>query len=349
MLEKQIPEEKLHRESNGGFFPIGAYGGNPENLDVFKELGLNSSVLRLTKRSLAKCIESGMHCTFSLPRDSEKIKILLDTVGPPPESGHFAFYVNDEPGIHSFPRRKAKDIQLLLKERYPSIPTMMAVVRPQVIPDYKDAADFFMLDQYPVPSMPMTWLPDSMDIAADIVGRGRLHSVIQAFGGEKWEKYGWPRMPTFEEMNNLAFLSIIHGSRGIYFYTYSVAVSTEQGKEAFKTVIARLQKLLPWLQSSKDFTKKGVEMTSINKVDPRGNPGVHCAEKVMGHKRMLLCANSLRTYASAHIDIKNAGSQHWQEFYSGKELITERSSLDLDFLPLEVKVYVQESGQLLSH
>ncbi len=224
---------KKPREKNAtSFFPIGAYGGNVDNLSEFKELGLNSSIMRLSKRALERCAELEMHCTFSLPHDSEKIKILLDSVGPFPESGSFAFYVNDEPGIHSFPRWKARDIELLLEERYSAIPTMMAVVRPQVIPDYVEAADFFMLDQYPVPSMPMTWLADSMDMAADVVGRERLQSVIQAFGGEKWRKYGWPRMPSFEEMNNLAFLSLIHGSRGVYFFKYQEAIATTQGKDA---------------------------------------------------------------------------------------------------------------------
>ena len=332
------------KNNTTGFFPIGAYGGAPDNLAAFKALGFNSSIMGLSKRALNNCVELGMHCTFSLPHDSEKIKILLDHVGPLPEPARFAFYVNDEPGIHSFPRWKAKDIQQLLEGRYPSIPTMMAVVRPQVIPDYEQAADFFMLDQYPVPFMPMSWLTYSMDVAADAVGRERLQSVIQAFGGEKWGKYGWPRMPTFEEMNNLAFLSLIHGSRGIYFYKYQEAVSTKEGKDALKAVVARLHKLLPWLESKNNFVKTTVEMTSLNRVDPQGNPGVHCAEKIKGNKRMMMCANALRTYVSANIDMNGTESQVWQDFYSGKKVLSVQSSLDLDFSPLEVKVFVQENG-----
>ncbi len=342
LLEKLSSVKKFHKDRNTGFFPIGAYGGNPDNLAEFKDLGLNSSILRLSKRALDMCGELRMHCTFALPHDSEKIKILLDSVGPFPESGSFSFYINDEPGIHSFPRWKARDIERLLEERYPDIPTMMAVVRPQVILDYEQAADFFMLDQYPVPSMPMSWLADSMDMAADVVGRDRLQSVIQAFGGKKWEKYGWPMMPTFEEMNNLAFLSLVHGSRGIYFFKYQAAMATEQGKEDLKAVVVRLQKLLPWLQSKNNFEQVAVDMTSINRVDPQGNPGVHCAVKIRGRKRMLVCANTLRTYASADMDMGGTESQVWQDFYSGKELLAVQSSLELDFLPLEVKVLVQE-------
>jgi hypothetical protein len=349
LFEKSFPEKKLHQQTRKDFFPIGAYGGNLDNLADFKDLGFNSSIMGLSKKALDRCVESEMHCTFSLPRDSAKIKILLDSVGPLPESGSFAFYINDEPGIHSFPRWKARDIQRLLEERYPNIPTMMAVVRPQVIPDYEQAADFFMLDQYPVPFMPMSWLADSMDIAADGVGRDRLQSVIQAFGGKKWSRYGWPVMPTYEEMNNLAFLSLIHGSRGIYFFKYQEAISTEQGKEALHRVVARLKELLPWLQSKNNFAKVTVVMTSANKVDPQGNSGVHCAEKIKRQKRMLMCVNTLRTYVSVNIDIGGTESQAWQDFYTGKELLADRSFLELDFLPLEVKVFVQENSGYLTH
>jgi hypothetical protein len=44
----------------------------------------------------------------------------------------------------------------------------MAVIRPGNCRDYLDAADFFMMDQYPVPNMPMTWLSDSIERASEI-------------------------------------------------------------------------------------------------------------------------------------------------------------------------------------
>ncbi len=342
LIETSPAVKQFYKPVNAknGLFTIGAYGGNLDNLDEFKSFGFNSSVLGLSREAIDRCVKLGMHCTFSLPRDTEKIKMLLDKVGTLPESGHFAFYVNDEPGIHSFPRWKAKDINRLLKERYPNIPTMMAVVRPQVIADYDQAADYFMLDQYPVPWMPMTWLSDSMDQAAESVGRNRLHSVIQAFGGEKWQEYGWPKMPDFEEINCLAFLSLIHGSQGIYFFKYQEATATDQGREALKTVVSRLQKLQPWLESRNHFVLVDVEMTSINKLDPQGRPGVHCAGKRRGVNRIFVCANTLRTYTSARAVVGGTAPRVWQEFYSDEKLLSVDGSLELNFSPLEVKVFI---------
>jgi len=82
-----------------------------------------------------------------------------------------------------------------------------------------------MMDQYPVIGMPMSWLADSLDRAARDVGRERLLAVIQAF---REPQSGWPRRPSWEEMDALAFLSVVHGSRGIFFYTYGDIGKTEE-------------------------------------------------------------------------------------------------------------------------
>ncbi len=324
LYQKQEYKQKTRADLHYDYFPVGAYGGNLNNLQEFKDSGLNSSILGLSKEAVEQCVKLDMHCTFSLPRDVEKIKILLDKVGQIPKTGRFAFYVNDEPGIHSFPRWKAKDIDLLLKERYPEMPTMMAVVRPQVIPDYTQAADYFMLDQYPVPFMPMTWLSTSMDIAAETVGKKRLFSIIQAFGGEKWKVFGWPRLPTYEEMNCLAFLSIIHGSRGIYFYKYQAITATKESKQAFENVIANIQQIQPWLIADTIFTKVPVKMTSGNRFDPAGNPAIQCGEKQIDGKRLLICVNTIETYVSAEIPAIDT-----------EELVIS----EYNFTPFEVKLF----------
>ena len=329
LYQKPVFRQETRPELNNDSFPVGAYGGNLHNLQEFKDSGLNSSILGLTGEAVEKCLELDMHCTFSLPRDVEKIKILLDRVGTIPDTGRFAFYVNDEPGIHSFPRWKAKDINLLLKERYPRIPTMMAIVRPQVISDYTQAADYFMLDQYPVPFMPMTWLSDSMDSAAEIVGRKRLYSIIQAFGGDKWKVHGWPRIPTYEEMNCLAFLSILHGSRGIYFYNYQSVTVTKESRAAFEKVVSNIHKIESWLTDDADFVPVDIEMLSANRFDPSGNPAIHCGEKKVDGKRLLLCANTIGTYVTAQIP------------FAGK---TQQVVGKTDFTPFEVKMYMDSSA-----
>ena len=212
---------------------------------------------------------------------------------------------------------------------------------PRVIPDYQRSADYFMLDQYPVPNMPVTWLSDSMDEAAGFVGRNRLQSVIQAFGGDRFAHSGWPRLPTFAEMNNLAFLSVIHGSRGLYFYTWPEITSTQKSKEDFESVIRRLNSLRSWLQQKNDAEPLTVEMVSRYRFDPEGRPAVHCASKTLHGTKMLLCANTIATYTDADIVIPGESPGEWQEYYSGERFYTVGDDVRIPFSPLEIKILLE--------
>ena len=148
------------------FFPIGTYGASSQNLAEIRQLGMNTAVIGMTEENIEACLSQNMRCTLAVPHEPEKLIYDLERLKPLLQKGHFSFYVNDEPEIHSFPAGQAEDIQQIIKQHFPQAVTNMAIVRPQAIPFYQKGADYFMLDQYPVPHMPMTWLSESMDEAA---------------------------------------------------------------------------------------------------------------------------------------------------------------------------------------
>jgi len=336
------PQEKAV-PADTSFFPLGAYGATLATLPQFKEIGLNSAVLPLTAAATAACVDHDLHCLLAVPRDPEQLLLALPPVTDGLDRGRFAFYVNDEPEIHSFPRWQARDIARVLADRHPATATAMAVVRPQNIGDYAGGARYFMLDQYPVPHMPLTWLSDSLDQAAAVVGRNRLQAVVQAFGGREWSDAGWPRLPTFAEMNCLAFLAVIHGSRGLYFYTFPSITADRQGREDFRRVVARLGRIMPWLEQENRPGLAAVEMLSANRVDPQGRPAVHCAVKERGAERMLLCVNTIPTYTRAAVTVPGGRNALWEEVYDQGRAMAVGASLHLDFQPLEVKVLQQSA------
>lgn len=328
-----IPEER--------FYPIGVFGATADTLEEVQRSGVNSVIIALDKKNVQACLEANIHCNLAVVRAADQLQEKLEELAPLLRQGDFSFYVNDEPGIHSFPVAKAKEIQKILKRKFPDIPTSMAIVRPHVIPDYWESADYFMLDQYPVPNMPMTWLSDSMDVAAGYVGRGRLQAVIQAFGGEKYQASGWPRLPSFSEMNCLAYLSVVHGSRGIYFYSYRDISSSEEGKADLVHLVRRLNSLKSWLLIPNRENQTPVNMVSDYKYDPRGLPAVHCAEKEQYNTRMLICVNTIRTYTEAEVDVAASHSRLWRDYYSTDSSYLVNGNLFIRFDPLEVKVLLE--------
>jgi len=335
-------EDKLIQPPpKSSFFPIGTYGAGVKNLRVIKKLGLNTAVVAMNRENIEECLSLGIHCTLAVARDPDKLSQALDELAPLLEKGRFDYYVNDEPGIHSFPEEKAENIRKVINERFPDAITSMAIVRPQVIPFYEKSSDYFMLDQYPVPNMPISWLADSMDEAAGYVGRGRLQSVIQAFGGEKYASSGWSRLPTFAEMNCLAFLSVIHGSRGIYFYTFPAITSTVQGKADFVRLIRRLNSLRSWLLIHNDKEEIVVNMTSKYRFDPAGKSAVHCVGKEQYNTRMLICANTISTYTEAEISVAADRQINWQDYFTGTPYTVTGGTVFSRFNPLEVKVLIE--------
>ncbi|CAN2039309.1 Glycosyl hydrolase-like 10 domain-containing protein [Candidatus Magnetomoraceae bacterium gMMP-15] len=335
----------LHFYKN--FFPIGVYGANLNNLENIKSVALNTVFIggsgENLKKKIEKCHELNIKYVISVPRNPDKLPVFLDEIAKYVKPEYLSFYVNDEPGIHSFPMNKAYDIYQLIKNKFPEASTCMAVVRPQVCRDYLNASDFFMMDQYPVPSQPMTWLSDSMDAASKDVGKQRLASVIQAFGGKKWADVGWPRMPTWQEMDCLAFLSVVHGSNGIFFYTFSEIGKTKEGRYSLGRVVGRLNRIYPWLMKKNINKEVNVEMISAYQVDPMGRPAIHCCLKKHGNQVMLIAVNSIGTYVEGKLKIageQNAEIVEVEEVFSGNKLMKKNGILQDKFKPYEAKAYV---------
>jgi len=347
------PHEAVHRPSfYKGLFPIGVYGAARENLQEIKDLGINTAVIggdsKTVQNTIHRCHQLGLRYMLNVPRDPDKLRAYLDHISGLVKPQLLSFYVNDEPGIHSFPLNKSADIHRLIKERFPEAATCMAVVRPQVCRDYLKAADFFMLDQYPVPSMPMTWLSDSMDKAAEAAGCDRLASVIQAFGGKRYEDQGWPRMPTWQEMDCLAFLSIVHGSRGVFFFTFAEIGKTKQGREQLGRVVHRLKSLHPWLVKKNLEEQVTVTMLSSHRFDPNGRPALHCALKQRGGQLLLLAVNAIGTHTEALLQLPSSQRtanlrdlpKEWREVFSQAVYPVIDGNIRARFEPYETKAFV---------
>ncbi len=331
----------------GHFFPIGVYGADLENLEQIKKLAINTVVFGGRgddlREKVIKCHEVGLRYVLSTPRNPDRLPPYLRTLSEYVRPYDLAFYVNDEPGIWSFPMNRANDINRLIKDRFPGSATCMAVVRPQVCRDFEWAADFFMLDQYPVPYMPMTWLSDCMDECA-----GRLGSVIQAFGGEKYADVGWPIVPTWQEMDCLAFLSVVHGSRGIFFYTFNWIGKTKEGRKRLARVVGRLNRVYPWLVAENSEERLQVEMLSENRFDPKGRAAVHCCLKRKGKEWMVIAVNTIGTYVAAFLGVEGEKVRRLevkkrrkvQEVFSGEDYPLVEGKIRVKFGPYETKAFL---------
>jgi hypothetical protein len=344
---EEVPAVNRNPAALPGFFKdrfgIGFYGVHTvADLEAIHKLAANAVLLSGSAKNLeemiAACNRLGLAYVLSTPHDPEGIASFADRIKDLVRRDRLAFYVNDEPEIRSVPVVGVVQTRQLLKKRFGDIATCMATVRPIGAYIYRDGADYFMSDQYPVPSMPMTWLGDSMDEIAAVVGRQRLASVIQAFGGESWAG-NWPRLPTWQEMDALAMLSVLHGSRAIFFFSWSYIEKTEESRADIGRVIGRLNHIYPWLREEASLPKPEVTMLSTYRYDARGKAAVQCGRRNRNGKQLLLCVNTTSTHVETLVQPGDATNNNttdaWQALFTGTTIHEETGQLHLFFDPYE--------------
>lgn len=273
------------------FFPVGIYAAKPEDLPDIRAAGFNAVQSYNSQPDIIRQMagEAKRLSLKFLPNFSSYQSDISRELGGSREL--LGFYIEDEPEGRSVPPKKMQALKETLKRDHPGVLTAVAMLRPQMVEPYRDSADIFMLDPYPVPHMPMTWMSDTLEEAARYVPRERLWAVIQAFGGEKWVKQGWPRRPTYLEMRCLTYLALVHGAQGIFYFSYPEVKADSISWEALKKIVAELRQLRTWLVAPDAPQSLQLEITSPFKVDANGRPAVHFGQKKRGGENLLILVN----------------------------------------------------------
>ncbi len=273
------------------FFPVGIFAATPDDLAAIRAAGFNAvqsydSRPEIIRRMATLCRKLGLK--FLPNFRSYQDGISRDLGG---NAELLGFYIEDEPEGRSVPPKKMEALKESLKQDHPGVLTAVAMLRPQMVEAYRDTADVFMIDPYPVPNMPMTWLSDSLEEAARNVTKERLWAVIQTFGGDKHVKDGWPRCPTYEEMRCLTYLSLVHGIQGIFYFSYPDVRKDAAAWEGLQKIVGELRELRTWLVLPHEATPLRLEMTSPFKTDATGRPAVHFCHKQKGADNLLILVN----------------------------------------------------------
>jgi hypothetical protein len=274
------------------FFPVGIFAAKPEDLADIRAAGFNAvqsyDSQPDTIRKMAAASEK-LGLKFLPNFRSYRADISRGLGG---NSELLGFYIEDEPETRSVPPEKIRALKESLKRDHPGVLTAVAMLRPQMVEAYRDAADIFMLDPYPVPNMPLTWLADTFEEASRYVPRERLWAVIQAFGGgDEQVKYGWSRLPTCLEMRCLTYLALVHGAQGVFYFSYPDVHGDAKAWEGLKGIVGELRQLRTWLNIPNEACGLRLEMTSPFRADAAGRAAVHFCQKHRESDFLLILVN----------------------------------------------------------
>jgi hypothetical protein len=161
----------------------------------------------------------------------------------------WGWYIDDEEPLIMIDRLRQR--QALVKQLDPLHPTLAVKDDPEKFAAFRNTADLFGTDSYPVPYNPVSQVADWVDTARDNLGPNNI-TVIQTFSWE-WAKEPWQpypgSYPSYNQIRSMAYLGVNHGSRGLLFYSFfeikrnGSAAEQQQRLEALGTLTAELRKL----------------------------------------------------------------------------------------------------------
>ena len=197
---------------------------------------------------------------------------------------------------------------------------------------YASGTDVLAPDPYPVPRKPIDNVYRSLKgaKAESVRVDTALWAVVQAFGGQKYDKSGdWPRCPDAREFRAMSYLALMAGVKGIIYYTYcdnSFDILKEPDLlEAAKTFPAELRGLIPFLLDGKG------EMLAEDA------DGVYAMVWTLGAERRLVAVNARDKEAKASLPFVGG-----QVLYGApRDLRTEGGHVSFTIPPLERVVMKQ--------
>jgi hypothetical protein len=321
------------------FFPVGIFAAKPEDLPDIRAAGFNavqsyesqSDIIRQmageSKRLGLKFLPNFRSYQADISREVGGSRELL------------GFYIEDEPEGRSVPPGKMQALKESLKRDHPGVLTAVAMLRPQMVEAYRDSADFFMLDPYPVPHMPMTWMSNTLEEAARHVPRERLWAVIQAFGGSKYVKDGWPRHPTYLEMRCLTYLALVHGSRGIFYFSYPEVRADAASWESLTKIVQELRKLNTWLVLPNEAQTLSLEILSPFKSDAGGHTAVHFCQRTQRTEHLLVLVNVIDRPVSFYLKGFPERVAWLTEIFNKQKSVVLDGNIREELGPYETRLY----------
>ncbi len=170
------------------------------------------------------------------------------------------------------------------------------------------------------------------------VGRGKpVWNVLQAFSWHPMVPERGRRYPHFDESRFMAYTSIAHGARGI-FYWGSFCIDDQNFRESLYALTSELSAIQPFLTAA---PMPDVHAEVIRDLFEPAGRGVRAVARKSGDELLLILVNEDE---HRHLAVDVHGLQEWNgktlyEMYGSDEATVDQGDLALRMKPFEVRLY----------
>jgi len=267
------------------------------------------------------------------------------------------WYVGDDTAMHFSPETIANRVEALDALDGTRL-TCHADVYTTRFREYADLVDVFMPEIYPVHgdkkdddcvATTIDVMEKSLfDIRITSSGKPRaVWPIIQYFKG--WT--AWKRMPTPQEFYAMSYAAIIHGGKGITWYTYGGFVeparkrfnygvaSSAETWHATTNLTRQLSALSPVLLSDDVAQPKPPAVLSGPEKDVCGRPSVTLLLKEHEGAVYVFAVNATREAVRVRISTDRTGLSEGEVLAESRQVRMDGSSFEDVFAPLGVHIY----------
>ncbi|MCK4278644.1 MAG: DUF4962 domain-containing protein [Desulfurellaceae bacterium] len=336
------------------FFPIGIFGTQIEAFPELKEVGFNSvhsyvKDLDSIEMFITNAKKYNLKALVCIPKEAWEEDVSSFFKENSSSDSILAWYLEDEPEGRAIPPSYIWKLRNYVLKMDPNHSTALVLVRSKKAWDYGPAVDILMIDTYPIPMMPLTWLSESIDEARDAVfDKKPVWAVVQAFDWSKSVREGdlylQGRNPSYSEEKCLTYLSIVHGAKGVFYYTFKspnyYIKNYPKHWMNIKRIVKELNQIYPLLLIS---NASNITISSTNK-------SIHCAVKFVDEKNLskfkgtviekgyyLIAVNVSPAAVTAKFNIPSF--LEGRVLFEDRKISIERGNLVDQFNPYEVHIY----------
>ncbi len=261
------------------FFPIGIYHVEPADFQAVAALGFNTIQLwSWHKEGIAKAFEAGLYSIYEFNHRSNPATIAKEAAKWKNTPGLLMWYGVDEPEESQY--QNALDVQSEFHKADRNHPVFMVSNQPKLYGQHADTGDILGIDNYPVPTHPLTALSDRIDLAWKATGGNKpVLFVAQSFGFE-----------SKAELAAMTYLALIHESRGLLYYPWNDGKGRDKkgiGAKYYPETQAALKELTAEIKALAPALMNGGRR-QVKSADGKIH-GLFCREP--GGKNLLLLVN----------------------------------------------------------
>lgn len=247
-----VPMSELPLAASAGFNVVTGWVKNERQAQEFLHVASNNHLKVLLELS------TFMRGDFKIQKMLRIVAALKDN------SALLAWYLVDEP--HTFRQLSAgRSAYRKIRQIDPHHPVFIVLNQPKTYADFSSMADIVGIDPYPVPFHPVGEVTRWLRAAQNAVnGVKPVWLVAQAYDQTAYPNRREIRGPTPLEERNMVFQGIVHGVKGVLFYTWNDGgVGLVDHPALFaevKKLVGQLNILSPELQG----TRLPIETSSQN-------------------------------------------------------------------------------------